>query len=229
MYQLTTRNSCLLAAPSGLPSINAPCRCECLCCRCNTCRVGLCGLHTIHKHVLHAWLTAGTTHLPPSLPPFPQVGTILDTLRGTAHNAFPVIAPSGDGDAHIMGVVLRSHLLVLLRSRRCFQPSSFVSEAASRVAFSYHMAEFASPISEGGPGLEQVVLSNEQLGMFLDLGPYVNPSYYVVQVRAGMGMLVSTCAGGLAAEALLWPIPIHPSCSSVPIVTTRPCGSNLAV
>lgn len=76
-----------------------------------------------------------------------RVGAIVDVLRHTQHNGFAVIERGMDGEQHIMGVVLRSQLGVLLRSRRCFQPTSFVSEVrggrwvdgqlAGHVAFSY--------------------------------------------------------------------------------------------
>lgn len=59
-----------------------------------------------------------------------RVGTIVEVLRSTKHNGFAVIERSMDGEQHIMGVVLRAQLAVLLRSRRCFQPTSFVSEVS---------------------------------------------------------------------------------------------------
>ena len=57
-----------------------------------------------------------------------RVFTLLNTLKTTTHNGFPVIATGADGESYIMGIILRSQLLVLLRTRRCFQPSAFVSE-----------------------------------------------------------------------------------------------------
>ena len=57
-----------------------------------------------------------------------RVGTIVDVLKSTQHNGFAVIERSMDGEQHIMGVVLRAQLAVLLRSKHCFQPTSFVSE-----------------------------------------------------------------------------------------------------
>lgn len=57
-----------------------------------------------------------------------RVGAIVDVLRHTRHNGFAVIERGMDGEQHIMGIVLRSQLAVLLKSRRCFQPTSFVSE-----------------------------------------------------------------------------------------------------
>jgi hypothetical protein len=60
-------------------------------------------------------------------------------------------------------------------------------QAASRVALSYTQADFASPISEPPPSVASLRLSDAQMAMFIDLGPYVNPSYYVVQEDGGSG------------------------------------------
>ncbi len=56
-------------------------------------------------------------------------------------------------------------------------------QVAGRVALSYGQSDFAHAISEPGPGVADLCLSAADLDMFLDLGPFVNPSYYVVQVR----------------------------------------------
>lgn len=149
-----------------------------------------------------------------------------------------------------MGVVLRQHLLVLLSTRRGFQPSPYVAEVsrvpthfiatighhnlvlpmlaadilaasihalllllhatslgasiclyhqsadslhlpctlqgASRVAISYAMSDFAKPISSSGLSIADVTLTEDQLSLFLDLGPYANPSPYVVQEDASL-------------------------------------------
>jgi len=57
-----------------------------------------------------------------------RVGAIVDVLKNTKHNGFAVIERGMDGEQHIMGIVLRCQLVILLKSKRCFQPTSFVSE-----------------------------------------------------------------------------------------------------
>jgi chloride channel 7 len=57
-----------------------------------------------------------------------RVAHVLDVLRGTAHSGFPVVTAGPEGERVIMGIVLRSHLMVLLASGRAFQPSPCVSE-----------------------------------------------------------------------------------------------------
>jgi len=59
-----------------------------------------------------------------------RVALILDTLKATRHSAFPVVTGGADGERVIMGIVLRSHLMVLLGSGRGLQPSPFVSEVS---------------------------------------------------------------------------------------------------
>jgi chloride channel 7 len=53
---------------------------------------------------------------------------------------------------HLYGLVLRSQLLVLLRARRCLQPSPHVhAEAAARLAFSFRPGDFAAPMAAASP------------------------------------------------------------------------------
>uniref|UniRef100_A0A383VWF9 Chloride channel protein n=1 Tax=Tetradesmus obliquus TaxID=3088 RepID=A0A383VWF9_TETOB len=145
-----------------------------------------------------------------------RVGRILEVLRSTAHNGFAVISGSADCEQHIMGIVLRSQLVVLLRTRRCFQPTPFVSEVAGRVAFSYQQSDFVRPISEAQPGIGSLQLSEQEAAMFLDLGPYVNPSYYVVQEDTSLAK-VYTLFRSLGLRHLA----VIPRASSVVGVITR--------
>ncbi|GBF93681.1 hypothetical protein Rsub_06784 [Raphidocelis subcapitata] len=115
-----------------------------------------------------------------------RVAVILDTLGATGHSGYPVVTPGDGGEQVIVGIILRNHLIKLLASGRAFQPTPFVCEAASRVAFSYSQAEFSSHTSEPAPSLSSLRLSDDQLVMHVDLGPYVNPSYYVVQEDASL-------------------------------------------
>ncbi|KAI8468319.1 MAG: chloride channel [Monoraphidium minutum] len=117
-----------------------------------------------------------------------RVAVVVGTLQATRHSAFPVVTGGGGGgdERQIMGVVLRRHLMVVLASGRAFQPSPSVSEASSRVAFSFTQADFASPVCAPPASVASLALSEEQMAMHIDLGPYVNPSYYVVQEDASL-------------------------------------------
>lgn len=89
-----------------------------------------------HPHSLMRHMTAAEAAGQPAVTfsRVERVGHILHVLRTTAHNGFAVIGSGADGDHHIMGIVLRSQLVVLLKSRRCFQPTCFVSEVNRRVS-----------------------------------------------------------------------------------------------
>ncbi|KAF5829363.1 putative chloride channel protein CLC-d [Dunaliella salina] len=112
-----------------------------------------------------------------------KVQRVLEVLSSCSHNGFPVINQTGEGRSgrSIMGMVLRQHLLKLLSTKRCFQASPFVTEVSSKVAASYTTADFCKPISASGLSPADIQLDEDQLGMYMDLGPYANPSYYVVQ------------------------------------------------
>lgn len=83
-----------------------------------------------HPHSLMRHITASEAAGQPAVTfsRLERVGRILEVLRSSRHNGFAVIGGMADGSQHIMGIVLRSQLVVLLKTRRCFQPTSFVSE-----------------------------------------------------------------------------------------------------
>lgn len=88
----------------------------------------------------------------------------------------------------IAGMVLRQHILVLLDAKRAMQPSPVVSADSLPVATSFDFyGDFAKPISTKGLTIEEIESDLEPyMDMFLDLGPYVDPSYYVVQEDASL-------------------------------------------
>ena len=164
------------------------------------------------RHVTAADLAAheGEPHV---LARVEQVGAIVAKLRACSHNGFPVLdcpltftrggalaaalqppaqrsdgAGTPRGPSHLLGVVLRHHLLVLLRSGRAFQHSPVVTHNAQRIAFMYSVTDFDKPVSQAPLTIEAVAaaLSPQALAMYIDLAPYVNPPSYTVQA--------STCA-----------------------------------
>ncbi|KAG2496165.1 hypothetical protein HYH03_005767 [Edaphochlamys debaryana] len=119
-----------------------------------------------------------------------KVRSLVDALRSTGHNGFPVLGRGPDGERLICGVVLRQQLLTLLATgSRSFQASPTVSENSSRAALSYSVPEFSKPMSDPAPGRHEGVLApgalpEEALDQHLDLGPFLNTSYHVVQEDA---------------------------------------------
>ncbi|PNW88649.1 hypothetical protein CHLRE_01g038700v5 [Chlamydomonas reinhardtii] len=119
-----------------------------------------------------------------------KVRSIVETLRSNGHNGFPVLHRGPDGERLICGVVLRQQLLTLLGSgSRSMQPSPTVNDSSSRAALSYSVPEFSKPMSDPAEGSADGVLAPGALGedvldLFLDLGPFLNTSYHVVQEDA---------------------------------------------
>ena len=143
---------------------------------------------------------------PVTLPRLVRIDRLVETLRSCGHNGFPVLENtaggvsaaasdvenggataahgSAEGETHgkLLGVVLRHHLLVLLRSGRAFQHFPAVTHNSQRIAFMYDITDFDKNVSTESPTIEDVIplLSAHALGMYIDLGPYLNPASYVV-------------------------------------------------
>ncbi|KAG2444895.1 hypothetical protein HXX76_001631 [Chlamydomonas incerta] len=119
-----------------------------------------------------------------------KVRSIVETLRSNGHNGFPVLHRGPDGERLICGVVLRQQLLTLLGSgSRSMQAAPAVNDISSRAALSYSVPEFSKPMSDPVAGPAEGVLAPGALGeelmdLFLDLGPFLNTSYHVVQEDA---------------------------------------------
>ncbi|CAL4972879.1 unnamed protein product [Urochloa decumbens] len=108
-----------------------------------------------------------------------RVGTIVETLRHTGHNGFPVIEDQPFAPApELCGLVLRSHLLVLLQgrifTRRC------VKTGAADVFRTLAPFDFAKAGSGKGLKVEDLGLSEGDMDMYVDLHPITNRSPYTV-------------------------------------------------
>ena len=113
-----------------------------------------------------------------------QVAAILEKLRACGHNGFPVLAASPRGaPSQLLGVVLRHHVLVLLRTGRALQHTPAVTHNSQRIAFMHDVTDFDKPVSSVPPTVDEVAmtLSTQALSMYIDLAPYVNPPSYIVQ------------------------------------------------
>ena len=114
-----------------------------------------------------------------------KVGHIVEVLKSHTHNGFPVVE-SHPQDAvtnettTLLGVVLRNHLLVVLKKKLSFlrDPQEVVDPL---VAFQYDITEFSKPISSQGMKLTEISLTDEELEMYVDLKQFVNTSSYTVQ------------------------------------------------
>ncbi|EEF34561.1 chloride channel clc, putative [Ricinus communis] len=107
-----------------------------------------------------------------------KVGNILHALKTTGHNGFPVIDEPPFSDAsELCGLVLRSHLLVLLKGKK-FTKLRIMSGSGILTIFKAH--DFAKAGSGKGIKLEDLDITAEEMDMYVDLHPITNTSPYTV-------------------------------------------------
>lgn len=108
-----------------------------------------------------------------------RVGTIVEVLRITNHHAFPVVDDDVEisGKPVLFGLVLRSHLLVLLKKKKFLENRHSHAQENSSVVSS---AEFSKPGSGKGLTIEDIELTVAEEEMFLDMHEIANTSPYTV-------------------------------------------------
>ncbi|KAF9607604.1 hypothetical protein IFM89_037532 [Coptis chinensis] len=116
-----------------------------------------------------------------SFPRVVKVADLVSILRGNKHNGFPVVDHGRNGEALVIGLILRSHLLVLLQSKIDFQHSPSACDlGAGSVPIRHNFGEFVKPASSKGLSIDDIYLSRDDLDMYIDLAPFLNPSPYIV-------------------------------------------------
>lgn len=107
-----------------------------------------------------------------------KVGNIVEILQKTNHNAFPVVDKDPVSDTPILyGLILRSHLLVLLKGKE-FLPSKAMEGGTSTKPLT--CLDFGKPGSGKGVTIDDVELNSQEQDMYVDLHPYTNMSPYTV-------------------------------------------------
>eukprot|EP00258_Populus_trichocarpa_P019700 XP_006385193.2 chloride channel protein CLC-c [Populus trichocarpa] len=107
-----------------------------------------------------------------------KVGNLLLALKVTGHNGFPVIDEPPCSDApELCGLVLRSHLLVLLRGKKFTKQRV---KTGSGIMKSFKAHDFAKAGSGKGVKLEDLEITEEEMEMYVDLHPITNTSPYTV-------------------------------------------------
>ncbi|ONK57742.1 uncharacterized protein A4U43_C09F3630 [Asparagus officinalis] len=108
-----------------------------------------------------------------------RVGNIMHALKLTGHNGFPVVDEPPFSDApELCGLVLRSHLLVLLKGKNFMKER--VATGVSAVLQRFDAYDFAKAGSGKGVKLEDLDIREEEMEMFVDLHPITNTSPYTV-------------------------------------------------
>ncbi|KAL2926607.1 Chloride channel protein CLC-c [Bienertia sinuspersici] len=107
-----------------------------------------------------------------------KVETIVHALQSTGHNGFPVIdGPPVSESPELCGLVLRSHLLVLLKAKY-FSGERRLSGRDILKKFSPF--DFAKPGTGKGLSLDDISITDEEMEMYIDLHPIINASPYTV-------------------------------------------------
>lgn len=103
-----------------------------------------------------------------------KIGNIVHVLKTRSHNAFPVVDEvSISGSPVLYGLILRSHLITLLK-KKALEPT------ASNVVDKFSVDDFIKQGFGQGDRIEDIVFSNEEMNMFIDLHPFSNASPYTV-------------------------------------------------
>lgn len=110
-----------------------------------------------------------------SLESVEKVGRIVEVLKHTGHNGFPVEnRPEGSASAELYGLVLRSHLVAVLRKKWFLKERRRSAEWEVRESFT------SVDLARKGVMLEQVAISEEEMEMYVDLHPFTNTTPYTV-------------------------------------------------
>ncbi|KAA8548621.1 hypothetical protein F0562_000305 [Nyssa sinensis] len=107
-----------------------------------------------------------------------KVADLISILRSNNHNGFPVIDHMKSGETIVIGLMLRSRVLVLLRSKVDFQHSPLPCDGSLPIR--HNFSEFVKPVSSKGISINDIHLSPDDLEMYIDLAPFVNSSPYIV-------------------------------------------------
>lgn len=110
-----------------------------------------------------------------------KVGRIVEVLKNTTHNGFPVVdagvvppigAPNGATEVH--GLVLRAHLILVLKKKWFLQERRRAEEWEVRQKFT------SMDLAERGGKLEEIRVTSDEMEMFVDLHPLTNTTPHTV-------------------------------------------------
>ncbi|XWS70749.1 hypothetical protein CRYUN_Cryun03dG0075500 [Craigia yunnanensis] len=107
-----------------------------------------------------------------------KVGNIVHILKTTRHHGFPVIDEPPHSESPILyGLILRSHLIALLKKRAFLSTPVRIGVDAFR---HFSADDFAKKGLGNVDKIEDIELTDEEMEMFLDLHPFTNASPYTV-------------------------------------------------
>ncbi|KAL8038813.1 hypothetical protein ABFX02_11G132400 [Erythranthe guttata] len=103
-----------------------------------------------------------------------KVGRIVDVLRNTTHNGFPVVDDGVVPPNELHGLVLRAHLILALKKKWFLRERRRTKAEEVREIFT------SADLAERGGKIEDVIVSDDEMEMFVDLYPLINTTPYSV-------------------------------------------------
>ncbi|XP_020246030.1 chloride channel protein CLC-a-like isoform X2 [Asparagus officinalis] len=101
-----------------------------------------------------------------------KVRRVVDVLRTTSHNGFPVVDQGMPSELH--GVVLRAHLISVLRKKW------FLTQRRKTEAWEVREKFTSIDLAEKGQKFEDIKITEEEMEMYIDLHPFTNTTPYTV-------------------------------------------------
>ncbi|KAK6135493.1 hypothetical protein DH2020_030746 [Rehmannia glutinosa] len=109
---------------------------------------------------------------------FEKVSNVVHVLKTTRHNGFPVIdEPPHSVSPVLFGLILRAHLLTLLKSKAFLQTPT---QDGRDAIVQFSVEDFAKKGLGHGDKIEDIELSEEEMELYIDLHPFTNTSPYTV-------------------------------------------------
>lgn len=110
-----------------------------------------------------------------------KVSRIVDILKNTTHNSFPVIddhetIPASDSikARELHGLILRAHIIAVLKKKWFLEQPRRTEEWEVREKFTW------VELSERDLNFEQVAITKQEMEMYVDLHPFTNKTPYTV-------------------------------------------------
>lgn len=144
-----------------------------------------------------------------------RVSTVVEALRATRHNGFPVLDRPRPGVSELHGLVLRSHLVAALRKRWFLPERRRTEEWEAREMFS--SAELADKCG----GVDELEISPEEMGMYVDLHPLTNTTPYTVVETMSVAKAVVLFRSVALRHMLIMPKFQGPEISPIVGILTR--------
>ncbi|KAL6508191.1 hypothetical protein OROHE_021733 [Orobanche hederae] len=103
-----------------------------------------------------------------------KVGRIVEVLRNTTHNGFPVVDSRVGSANELHGLVLRAHLILMLKRKWFLRERQKTDDWEVREKFT------SIELAERGATIEEVIVTKDELEMYVDLHPLANTTPYTV-------------------------------------------------